>query len=297
MGVLPSDHHIADDDAFAAAAARAFALAEERGAVVAIGARPTRPETGFGYLELGEPLDGDGARAVRRFVEKPSATRRGRDGGGGGYLWNTGMCFARADRLLADIERHLPDTHGALAAIGRALERGRRSGGGRGGGRALPGPALHLDRSRRARAPDRHPVRGRRLRLERRRLLVGAGRDRAGRDGRQRLGRRGGRGGGARGNIAVADPGRLSRWSASTTWWWCRPATPCWWCRAAGRRRCARRWPRWAAPGSTASCDAVENQERREDEPLDLSRVRHPRRRRPRPGRRPACASSAARSA
>jgi len=125
MGVWPSDHHIADEDAFAAAAARAFALAEERGAVVSIGARPTRPETGFGYLELGDPLDrGQGARAVRRFVEKPSATDAAAMVTGGGYLWNTGMCFARADRLLADIERHLPATHRALAAIGAALARG-----------------------------------------------------------------------------------------------------------------------------------------------------------------------------
>ncbi len=123
MGVLPSDHHIADDDAFSAAAARAFALAEERGAVVSIGARPTRPETGFGYLELGEPLDG-GARAVRRFVEKPSATAAAAMVTGGGFLWNTGMCFARAGRLLADIERHLPETHRALAAIGAAVARG-----------------------------------------------------------------------------------------------------------------------------------------------------------------------------
>ena len=123
MAVLPSDHHIADDDAFAAAAARAFALAEQRGQVVAIGARPTRPETGFGYLELGDPIDGD-ARAVRRFVEKPSASAAAAMLAGGGYLWNTGMCFGRADRLLADIERHLPHTHEMLVAIRRALDRG-----------------------------------------------------------------------------------------------------------------------------------------------------------------------------
>jgi mannose-1-phosphate guanylyltransferase len=128
MAVLPSDHHIADDDAFAAAAARAFALAEERGQPVAIGARPTRPETGFGYLELGEPIDGD-ARAVRRFVEKPSASAAAEMVAGGGHLWNTGMCFVRADRLLADIERHLPHTHGALAAIARALGQGDADAG------------------------------------------------------------------------------------------------------------------------------------------------------------------------
>jgi mannose-1-phosphate guanylyltransferase len=124
MGVLPSDHHIADQVAFAEAAARAFALAEAHRTVVSIGARPTRPETGFGYLELGDPVaDGGGARAVRRFVEKPSATAAAVMVAGG-HLWNTGMCFARADRLLDDIGRHMPDTHRALVAIGRALDEG-----------------------------------------------------------------------------------------------------------------------------------------------------------------------------
>jgi mannose-1-phosphate guanylyltransferase len=124
VAVLPSDHHIADDDGFAAAAARAFEVAAARGAVVAIGARPTRAEPGFGYIELGDELPGTGARAVRRFVEKPSAAAAAAMVAGGTHLWNTGITFARADRLLADIERHLPATFGALVAIRRALADG-----------------------------------------------------------------------------------------------------------------------------------------------------------------------------
>jgi len=118
LAILPSDHHIADEDGFAAAAGRAFALAEERRAIVAIGARPTRPETGFGYLELGDEI-GAGARAVRRFVEKPAADAAAAMVAGGHHMWNTGITFARADRLLADIARHLPATHAALMQIAR----------------------------------------------------------------------------------------------------------------------------------------------------------------------------------
>jgi mannose-1-phosphate guanylyltransferase len=150
LAVLPSDHHIADDDGFAAAAERAFALAGERGAVVAIGARPTRPETGFGYLELGEPLAGDDgpapARAVRRFIEKPSAADAAAMVAGGGHLWNSGMFFARADRLLADIARCMPDTHRVLVEIAGALAQGGPSAADARAAALYPGlPSISID--------------------------------------------------------------------------------------------------------------------------------------------------------
>jgi mannose-1-phosphate guanylyltransferase len=118
MAILPSDHHIADDDGFAAAAARALGLAE-RGALVLIGIRPRSPETGFGYIELGDELAG-GARAVRRFVEKPGRAAAEEMVAGGAHVWNAGIFFARADRLLADVARHLPDTFRGVDAIRRA---------------------------------------------------------------------------------------------------------------------------------------------------------------------------------
>jgi len=148
LAILPSDHHIGDDLGFAAAAAHAFALAEGRGAIVAIGARPTRPETGFGYVELGEPLPGEdhgGARAVRRFIEKPGAAAAVEMVASGHYLWNTGITFARADRLLADMARHLPDTHRALVAIQQALADGAAAAAGRAAA-LYPGlPSISID--------------------------------------------------------------------------------------------------------------------------------------------------------
>lgn len=125
LGALPADHHIADPARFADVAGRAFALAAERDVIVTIGIVPTRPEPGFGYLALGEPLAGaPGARAVERFVEKPDAETARAYYESGAYLWNAGMFFVGARRLLRDIEALLPETFAGLDAIARALREG-----------------------------------------------------------------------------------------------------------------------------------------------------------------------------
>ncbi|HKE19552.1 MAG TPA: mannose-1-phosphate guanylyltransferase [Kofleriaceae bacterium] len=213
LAILPADHHIADDDGFAAAAGRAFALAEERGAVVAIGARPTRPETGFGYLELGEPLAGDHhaapARAVRRFIEKPSAARAAAMAADGGHLWNSGMFFARADRLLADIARHLPDTHRALAAIARALAEGGAPAAEARAAELYPAlPAISIDHGVMERLPDIVCVPGDFGWNDVGSWSALADIAAPDRDGNVSVGQMVAVGG-ARDNIAVADPGRL----------------------------------------------------------------------------------------
>ena len=125
MGALPADQHIGDEPAFRDVVERAFALAEERDAIVTIGLRPTRPETGLGYLELGDELPGTGgARAVTRFVEKPDRESAVRYLGSGNHLWNGGMFFVRAARLYAEIARHLPALHAGLEEIAAALADG-----------------------------------------------------------------------------------------------------------------------------------------------------------------------------
>jgi mannose-1-phosphate guanylyltransferase len=123
LAALPADHHIADEAGFARVAGRAFDLAAHEDVIVTIGIRPTRPETGFGYLELG-PAFAEGARRVARFVEKPDAATARQYVDGGNHLWNAGMFFVRADRLLADIRRFLPRTADALDAIAAALAGG-----------------------------------------------------------------------------------------------------------------------------------------------------------------------------
>ena len=110
--VFPADHAMRDEGAFLSTAREAAAIAGE-GRIVTIGLSPTRAETGYGYLELGGPLDGHPrAREVARFVEKP--TRDVADGflRGGRHLWNGGMFFFQASKMRGAIAAHLP----ALAA-------------------------------------------------------------------------------------------------------------------------------------------------------------------------------------
>ena len=106
--VLPADHMIPDEAAFAACAREAIALAE-RGAIVLFGIQPSAPETGFGYIELGERVPGSEACRVRRFVEKPDAARALQFLQAGGFVWNSGMFCFGARTILAAMRTHCPD--------------------------------------------------------------------------------------------------------------------------------------------------------------------------------------------
>ncbi len=121
MGVFPADHHIADEDGFAAAAARAYELVEASDVIATIGITPTHPETGFGYLEPGPAIDAV-ASLVKRFVEKPDAATAERYLAAG-YLWNAGMFFVSARRLMDELARHMPETHAGLTEIAGAANR------------------------------------------------------------------------------------------------------------------------------------------------------------------------------
>jgi mannose-1-phosphate guanylyltransferase len=121
--VLPADHRMEDDAAFRRVLETAAAEAAG-GRVLALGVTPRWVETGYGYLELGEPLDGPGGlRRVRRFVEKPDRERAAAFLAGGRHLWNAGIFAFRGDLLLALVERHLPALAAGLDAIAAAPER------------------------------------------------------------------------------------------------------------------------------------------------------------------------------
>ncbi len=106
--VLPADHLIRDIEAFVADARRAAVLAAD-GRLVTFGVAPTAPETGFGYIRTGAPLDSSGAREIAAFVEKPDRETAQRYVASGEYLWNSGMFCFRADALLAAAQQHCPD--------------------------------------------------------------------------------------------------------------------------------------------------------------------------------------------
>jgi mannose-1-phosphate guanylyltransferase len=124
--VLPSDHHIALPEEFRAAIERA-AAACQGGDLLTIGIRPTRPETGYGYLRRGAAREG-GAWAVEAFVEKPDGPTAARYLQDSAYSWNAGIFVFRADAILAAIERHLPALHAGLQTISAALRGGAAEG-------------------------------------------------------------------------------------------------------------------------------------------------------------------------
>lgn len=123
MLVCPSDHHIADCEAFAAAARSSAELAAE-GWLVSFGIEAKTPETGFGYLRQGERVDGRGFK-VAQFVEKPDLARAEQFLAEGGYAWNGGIFAFRAGTFLAELAEHRPNL---AAAVRRAVEQGAEEG-------------------------------------------------------------------------------------------------------------------------------------------------------------------------
>ena len=134
LAVLPADPHIADEAGFAATVRAA--LAEARHTIATVGIKPTHAETGFGYIKLGparaaspRAVDhprgetGAGARPplpvhdVHSFVEKPNRPTAEQYVASGEYLWNSGMFFLTAGRMLEEARRHLPGLGQALDAL------------------------------------------------------------------------------------------------------------------------------------------------------------------------------------
>ena len=115
--VLPADHLITDLAAFADAVDSARRLADQ-GWLVTFGIRPSKAETGFGYIEKGPALNGDGFQ-VAQFVEKPDAITARQFLDGGQHLWNSGMFCMRVDSLLRELQEYAPQV---LAAVSHCLE-------------------------------------------------------------------------------------------------------------------------------------------------------------------------------
>ena len=121
IAALPADHRIEDPDAFRDAMRHALDAATH-GAIVTLGIRPTRPETGYGYLEVGDRT-GEQLYRVHAFVEKPTRDRAEQFLQAGRYLWNSGMFFW-ADTILREIERSLPDLAAFVVRCDEAAARG-----------------------------------------------------------------------------------------------------------------------------------------------------------------------------
>jgi mannose-1-phosphate guanylyltransferase/mannose-6-phosphate isomerase len=114
--IMPADHIVRDPAALRAALMEAAAAAGE-GHIVTIGITPSEPATGYGYIEMAQPLDAlPGVRKVARFVEKPGREMAERFLADGDFVWNAGMFVARADTLLAEMAALCPDVAAAAAS-------------------------------------------------------------------------------------------------------------------------------------------------------------------------------------
>ena len=113
LAVLPADHYIANPERYRVIVRAALDMAREPGRMVVLGIPPTRPDTGFGYIErMGNALDSKGfpVFAVRRFTEKPALALAKEYAGSGDYHWNAGMFFWRVSTFLDNLKKYLPKT-------------------------------------------------------------------------------------------------------------------------------------------------------------------------------------------
>jgi mannose-1-phosphate guanylyltransferase/mannose-6-phosphate isomerase len=118
LWMMAADASIADTEALQVALAAA-ATAARAGYVVTFGMKPTAPEVGYGYIEIGDPLvQADGVYDVARFLEKPDAVTAARFVSGGRHLWNSGMFVFTARTLLQELEIHAP---GVLPAVRQSV--------------------------------------------------------------------------------------------------------------------------------------------------------------------------------
>jgi mannose-1-phosphate guanylyltransferase len=120
--VLPSDHHIEDEPEFRRVLQLALDTAA-KGTIATVGIKPTRPETGYGYIEAEHPHS-PGVLSVTRFVEKPKLEVAQQYVASGKHFWNSGMFFFRAADMLRAVEEHLPAVHAALQAIAQSAGAG-----------------------------------------------------------------------------------------------------------------------------------------------------------------------------
>jgi mannose-1-phosphate guanylyltransferase/mannose-6-phosphate isomerase len=131
LAVFPADHHIRESGRFLDLIRKAREVASQRW-LVTLGIQPTRPETGYGYIQRGSCLEacssgrsaGEDCFQVARFTEKPSREKAEEYLASGDYYWNGGIFVWRADRFMEELERHLPGHYRGLREIAGLPEKG-----------------------------------------------------------------------------------------------------------------------------------------------------------------------------
>ena len=128
MVVLPADHIMQDEEEFHRILNLAIWVAYESKKLITIGIHPTRPETGYGYIQVINEDDGTnpyfsrGVFTVKTFAEKPNEATAQQFLKSGDFLWNSGMFVWRVDAIMSEIQRLLPDMYKELVTIEDAID-------------------------------------------------------------------------------------------------------------------------------------------------------------------------------
>lgn len=118
---LPADHLIQDAEGFRNCIIRAAEFAEGSDGLVTIGVKPTRPETGYGYIQIDEKTDDEEVHKVLNFAEKPHIDTAKRFLASGDFMWNSGMFIWKISSILSEIESLMPELYQGLEQIKSSL--------------------------------------------------------------------------------------------------------------------------------------------------------------------------------
>ncbi len=125
MVVLPADHYIKNVQKFIRTINKAVEYCKkDPESLVTIGIEPTHPETGYGYIQTGKEIS-KGVREVKSFAEKPNFDTAVRFVNSGEFLWNSGIFIWRADTIMENIKKYIPDLYDSLTEIKKILQSGK----------------------------------------------------------------------------------------------------------------------------------------------------------------------------
>ncbi len=119
--VLPADHIIRDEDAFIKTISKAIDFAYKSKGLITIGIQPTRPETGYGYIQRKEEEIEENIFKVKTFAEKPSYQTAEKFLASGDFVWNSGIFIWRVDVILEEIKKYMPDLYEGLEKLQKSL--------------------------------------------------------------------------------------------------------------------------------------------------------------------------------
>jgi len=122
MGVFPADHHIKDEQSFTDYLRAGIKVAADQQGLITFGVVPTRPATGYGYIQYHQSIDGKGtAYTVKAFAEKPDSATAKLFLKSGDFLWNSGMFVWSISAIIKSLQEFLPEIWDSLAAIEGAI--------------------------------------------------------------------------------------------------------------------------------------------------------------------------------